>query len=172
MVTQKEIACLRWISAMLEAKKVPYQIVGGAACRIYGSARVLNDIDLYVPEILLPIVADSLGHLVTWGPSHHRDDHWDLTYLKAKYEDLKIEIAAADSTKFWSHSNNRWVAAAIDFTNCSRIKLDVDLVVSVMPCDQLISYKKLLGRSVDLADILELEEKVVLLNQSGQCSMS
>ena len=46
ILTSQTIEGLRWIVEILNRNHIPYQLVGGLAAKIYGSARDINDIDI------------------------------------------------------------------------------------------------------------------------------
>ncbi|MEP5760579.1 MAG: hypothetical protein ABJ327_14955 [Litoreibacter sp.] len=136
---------------------MPYQIVGGLAARAHGASRPLYDIDLYMP-FSNPRWRDFLEDIdpyVVWGPKAVVEGAWDLTYLKANYHGQKIEIGDTADLKIQSSMTGEWVKQVIDFeTSIAKSLLDCE--IKVMPVDQLIAYKRLLGRDVDQQDVREL----------------
>ena len=98
---------------------------------------------------------EDINPYVVWGPKTVVEGAWSLTYLKANYHGQKIEIGDTADLKIQSCMNGEWVEQVIDF-EASIVKSILDLEIEVMPVDQLIAYKRLLGRDVDQQDIQEL----------------
>ena len=144
---------LRWLTSLLEDLGIDYQVVGGLAARCHGADRPLADIDLYVPdEAALDRIADAAGDRVIRVPAPHRDEHWDLTFLALECGGWKIEIASAEGARVWNGETERWESAAIRFERSEAVAVD-GLELLVMPKDDLIRYKKGLGREVDRLDL-------------------
>jgi hypothetical protein len=129
---QRISRALAWIIERLRQHDVAYQVVGGLAARAYGAHRPLVDIDFYVPFDKATALLEEVRPFITWGPEHHTGDKWDLTYLKVEYRGQRIEYEDSTSVCVFG------------------------VEVEVMPKDELIRYKRHLGREVDLIDIEQL----------------
>lgn len=146
---------LRWITDLLGALRVPYQAAGGLAARAHGATRALADLDFYVSSSRLPEIARAAGAHVVRPPSRHRDDCWDLVFMKIEYAGCEIELAGAEEARFFDRPAGEWRDAGIDFDASVEMQV-LGVIVPVMPCAQLIAYKRALGREVDLKDLSEM----------------
>lgn len=153
--TDTDRLALGWIIGLLRELDVPHQAVGGLAARAHGATRPLADLDFYVPARTLPDIARAAGTCVVRPPSHHRDDHWDLVFMKIEYAGREIELAGAEDARFFDGAAGEWRDARIDFA-ASVAKEVCGVSVPVMPLDQLIDYKRALGRKVDHQDVAEM----------------
>jgi hypothetical protein len=148
---------LRWIIEILQMHDIPYQVCGGLAARIYGSTRVLNDIDLYMPLARFDEIRPDVEAAITWGPAHETSAHWDLTYVKMGYAGQKIEIGDSEATSIFDSAAQRWIKQDICFDQ-SVYSVVYDVRIPVMPKAQLLAYKAILARDVDLTDISQIKQ--------------
>ena len=148
---------LRWIVEILERRAIPYQACGGLAARAYGSTRELADIDLYMPMARFDAIRPEVEAAVTWGPAYETGARWDLTYVKMLYEGQKIEIGDSDTTLIFDEAEQQWVKQDIHFDQSVYVEV-YGVRIPVMPKDQLITYKLMLAREVDLIDIEQMEQ--------------
>ena len=147
---------LGWARDVLLELEMQYQVVGGLAAIAHGATRPLVDIDLYVPdEVSLARFAEAVRVHVIRPPAFHRDDHWDLTFMKLEWEGWPIEAAAASTARVWNRNSGSWQPAAIRFEDSVVCTIE-GVEVPVMPRGQLISYKEGLGRDVDVLDVASL----------------
>jgi len=150
---------LRWIVHALDRHNVPYQIVGGAAARAYGAYRELVDIDIYVPFDEAAGLLEEVKPYVTWGPEHHSGDEWDLTFLKIDYGGQKVELGDSSSgPRFFDQKNQRWVEQRIGYERSASVEL-FGVEAKVMPKEELVEYKAVLGREVDRADLEQIADR-------------
>jgi predicted nucleotidyltransferase len=77
---------LKWIIDLMENNNIQYQVVGGLAAKAYGASRELVDIDLYVSGKDFLKVCDLAKEYITWGPSHFKNESWDLEYAKFEFK--------------------------------------------------------------------------------------
>ena len=149
---------LRWIVGLLESLGVPFQAVGGLAARAYGAHRPLNDLDFYVPTDRLADIAAAAGDRVVRPPTSYRDEAWDLTFMRMEYLGCAIELGGADGARLYDRQCGVWRSAAIDFSrSVPRRVLGVE--VPTIPRDELVAYKRALGRDVDLSDLDQLQAR-------------
>lgn len=146
---------LTWLKGVLQELEIPFQVVGGLAAIAHGGTRELHDIDVYVPEgaleAILPQVAEHHSH----GPLRHRGEHWDCVFMEVRYAGEEIEIADAARTRLRSDPGDAWQPAGVDF-GASVAGDAFGVTIPVMPRDQLIDYKRRLGREVDRLDLADL----------------
>ena len=146
---------LGWIVGVLRRADVPFQVVGGLAARAYGATRPLVDLDFYVPSSRLDDVAEKTAAYVTRLPSRHRDENWDLTFMKLEYEGRPIELGGADGARYFDRQAGQWREAGIRFDASVEMTI-FGIRVPVMPLDQLVEYKQRLDRDVDRQDVAEI----------------
>lgn len=152
---EKVYRALAWLKARLETEQIDWQIVGGLAARIHGGRRPVADIDLYIPSDQAARLLPHLQPFLTKPLQHYCEAGWDLEYCQLIYQGQKIEIGLTPGSRIFSDHDERWYPLAIDFAG-SVIGHYGDLAVPVMPVAELIAYKQILGREVDLIDIDQL----------------
>lgn len=155
-MSNNPIPALNWIISFLEGNNIPYVVCGGLAAQAYGADRQLADIDLYVPDEHLNSIAEFGTPYITYGPAHHVGDQWDLTYVKFNYQGQDVEIGSDKECKILDHQTTQWVTKDIRFDDYERHEL-YGVECKVMTKAQLISYKQLLNREVDIEDIKAME---------------
>ena len=142
---------LLWIQSILERADVPYQIVGGLAAYIYGAQRPIADIDLYIPNNDVLKLEDELAAFISKPLQHYIEEGWDLEYMQLIYKGQKIEIGLVPGVKL-QQKNGDWVNQTIDFTTSVMSEFE-GVRLPLMPKVQLIQYKTILSREVDIFDI-------------------
>ncbi len=147
---------LEWLKDVCDSQEVEFQIVGGLAATIHGGSREVADIDLYIQKSDADKVLPQISSYISRPLNHYIDGSWDLEYLQLIYKSQKIEIGLFPGTKIRSSENGLWCELHTNFST-SVIKSYLGVEVPVIPVAQLISYKRILGREVDLIDIQELE---------------
>ncbi|WP_424971229.1 hypothetical protein [Dinoroseobacter sp. S76] len=154
----EQAEALRWITGTAAQHALPYQVCGGLAALAQGGSRPLHDIDLYMPfaHPKWPEFLRAITPYLTWGPEAVVERQWNLTYLKLLYHGQKIEIGAAEDTRIQDKVTGAWIPQVIDFEVSVRCDV-LGCAIDVMPASQLIAYKRLLAREVDLIDICDLE---------------
>jgi hypothetical protein len=146
---------LAWIVELLHGLKVPFQAVGGLAAKAYGAKRPLADLDFYVPTARLADIAHATAPYVVRSPSHHRDESWDLIFMKIEYDGCEVELAGAEAARFFDRRAAQWREAGIDF-GLSIERNILGVRVLVMPVEQLVAYKRQLARDVDNKDVVDI----------------
>jgi hypothetical protein len=149
-------AALIWITDILKELNVPFQIAGGLAARVYGAKRELDDIDIDIPEDKFDVVKERVAEFITFGPEHFVSDKWDLMLMTLRYHDQDIDLGGAYQTKIFDIFTQQWRLLETDLTK-TEMKEIFGLLFPVIPCKDLIEYKKMLSREVDVIDIREIQ---------------
>jgi hypothetical protein len=150
-------AALIWIVNELTQRHIPFVIVGGLATLAYGGSRPLNDIDIDVPDSVLPRLANELKAHVDFGPEHSVNECFDCQILGISYLGQAIELGGADSLLIRDVRLGTWIHWPTDLsiTECVTV---LGVEVPVIRRDRLIEYKKMAGRETDIIDVRELEQ--------------
>jgi hypothetical protein len=148
-------SALGWIVDVFGRAEVAYQAVGGIAARAFGATRPLVDLDFYLAATDLKDVLPDVNDYCVWGPTHFRDDSWDLTFAKLDWRGVRIELAEAEGARYFSKAQGVWIDQDVDFDRSERVEvLGVELLV--MPREQLIAYKRALDRRMDRRDVAQM----------------
>ncbi|EGQ8294109.1 MazG-related protein [Vibrio parahaemolyticus] len=154
-MSEKVKLALNWLKDLLESESIQYQVVGGLAATIHGGSREIADIDLYIHNADANRILARVAPYISKPLTHYSEYGWDLEYFQLVYQNQKIEIGLAQSTKIQSSLDGSWHQLEIDFSK-SVVKSYQGIELQVIPVHQLIEYKQILGREVDLIDIQQL----------------
>jgi len=156
----KQLPALNWIIEFIESNSIPYVVCGGLAAKVYGSKRKLNDIDLYVPDEYFASIVKFGKPYITYGPTHHKGNQWDLTYVQFNYLGQEVEVGSDKDCKIFDSLQARWSVQHIDFENWERREI-YGVELRIMEKNDLVAYKKKLNREVDLEDIAQISDNVL-----------
>ncbi len=156
-MTSKVTDALVWIKSILDDENVQYQVVGGLAANIHGGKRPIADIDMYIPYDSAEVVLKQVREYISKPLSHYLEGAWDLEYFQLIYRGQKVEIGLSPGAKIMNHDTGEWVEQAIDFS-LSVVGNFHGVEVPTMPKSELVAYKSLLGREVDIIDISEISK--------------
>ncbi|MEJ0061987.1 MAG: hypothetical protein WDO70_01960 [Alphaproteobacteria bacterium] len=145
-----------WLVGILQKHSVPFVVGGGLAVRSYGAQRPLQDIDVDIRAADFPRLVDDIKPYITFGPARLVDENWDLPIIVLNHHGQDIDICGGDDTKIFDAQNNIWVSVPMDLAAAAPREI-FGLTIPVMTPEQLIAYKTLLKRPVDIEDIAALE---------------
>jgi hypothetical protein len=146
-----------WIINILTQLNVPFQVAGGLAAITYGSTRPLEDIDIDIAEDKFVLVKAEVNDFIIYGPTQFKDETWDLMLMTLNYHGQLIDLSGAYDTKIYDKENNKWRHLSADFTT-SEIKNIFGVAVPVISKCELLYYKKIIARPVDLIDVAQIEK--------------
>lgn len=151
-------AALQWIVTILRKHKIPFQISGGFAARVYGSKRKLADIDIEIPEKDFQKIVPDVRKYIQFGPKIYKDHEWDTLFMKLKYKGQNIEFDGAYKRKMFSAKTKKWINIRSDYSKAKRKRV-YGMLVPIISKDHLIKHKKILMRKVDKEDLKYLENR-------------
>jgi hypothetical protein len=110
---------------------------------------------MYIPAACGARLAGELQDYISKPLRHYVEDVWDLQYFQVMMKGQKIEFGLSPGARIFDKKSNQWIDQSIDFSR-SRKVVFAGMQISVMPREDLIAYKTLLGRDVDKCDINEM----------------
>jgi hypothetical protein len=152
-LTEPHRRALRTLLPLLNDLGIRYQITGGLAGNIYGSAWPLHDIDIDVARDDLPKLLARLDAAVVRPLSRLVDDEFDLELATVRLEGVEVDISQAEDAAVFQRGAR--VPLVVDLGRAEEHVLEGHRV-RVVPLDDLIAYKELIGRTADLADLYRL----------------
>lgn len=138
-------------------RNIPFQAVGGLAVRAWGGRRDLVDLDFYVPDAALPVLARHTGFAAR-GPERIRDDCWDVLVVTLDVGGCRVELGGAETARYRERHTGEWHGAHIGFDR-GVTRTVLGRPIPVMPKDDLVCYKSRLDREVDLVDLHALTRR-------------
>lgn len=147
---------LKWITDILQKHDIPFQITGGFAANIYGTKRELADIDIEIPAAAFDDVFAEVRDYIIYGPENYKDENWDLLLMTLKYKGQEVDICDSNP-KIFNKLTGEWDETSVDLSKAV-LKEVFGIQIPVVPIEDLIKYKKKLGREVDLIDVKEMLE--------------
>jgi hypothetical protein len=140
------------IIGILEKHKIPYRISGGFAARIYGSKRKLADIDIEIPDRKFNKILPEIKPYIKIGPKRFKDNLMDTYGLSMQYKEQIIDLSGTETEILFDVRKNKWVKSKIDLSKVIKKKI-YGKIVNVIRRGDLIAYKKMIRREVDIKDI-------------------
>lgn len=161
LVTPEQAGVLLWLDRLLTVHNIAYQITGGLAAIAHGARRPLFDVDIDVSRADLEAVRDLLRPHLVDDIYRLRDENFDLTLLTAAVEGVTVDVSQAEDAYY------RDLAGGLH-------RLDADLgrsvrrrvagiYLPVIDRDDLIAYKRIIGRPTDLVDV----EQILAADRAG-----
>jgi len=172
-MTRKTKEAFKWIVRILKKHKVPFQIAGGFAARVYGSERKLNDIDIETPDDRIKEIVPDVKKYIIFGPKRCVEEGFNVFSLILEYKGEIIDVTGCNTGKFFSSKHKKWMKDEVDLSKAVKKKV-FGLMAPVVPKKALIRYKKELMREVDIVDLMALEKsekfdlKQIISNRSSK----
>lgn len=145
---------LEWITLLLEQRQIPYKVSGGLAARVHGATRPLADIDIDMPDSRLLELEEICSDFITRPLGAYEDESWRIKLLTLSYHGQEIDLVGAGGEIF-NVQQGCWEGR--------RCNLDERLLVDLYGTrtwvdtrENLLRYKQVLGRPVDVKDCNEM----------------
>ena len=146
-----------WIIKILKKHKVRFEIGGGLAAKVYGSKRKLADIDIDLNQKNYQKIMKEIRPYLVFGPRVYKDKNWKLELVTLRYKGQYIDLGGIVHAKIFNSKKKKWIILRSHLSH-ARLKKIYGINVPVEDEMELISYKKILRRKVDLEDVKQLED--------------
>ena len=148
---EKTKKALLWIIEILNQQKISFQISGGFAAKLYGSARSLNDIDIDIPENEFTKIVTEVKGYITFGPRQFKDKKWDIFLMTLNYFGQEIDIGS-ENFKIFDSNSKQWLSFSTVPNKVIWMPV-AGITVPVIAKEELIHYKSYLDGEHQKTDI-------------------
>ena len=100
---------------------------------------------------------EAAGDHVVKGTHNRRSHFWDIIYMVLEYQGQMIEIISDRNINILDTGRHSWIRLSLDFSRFQRKKI-WGLQARIMDRQDLIPYKSLLNRDVDIQDIRDMKK--------------
>ena len=154
-LTATQHHALRRLVALLDAAGACWQFTGGFAGNLHGSRWPLHDLDVDVAREDLPRVEELLAPYTISPLGPYADDEFELVLWRGEIDGQPVDVSQAEEA--FALVGGRRSPLNVNLALRRRASV-LGLDVWVQPLEELIAYKKLLGRSADLAELRALRD--------------
>lgn len=152
---RKTQEAFNWIVNILRENKILFQFTGGFAAKIYGSNRDLADFDIEISDKDIKKILPQINEFIVKGPTRYKDEQFDIFAVFVNYKGQEIDICGSNTQRLYNKNKCKWEKQNINLKNAIRKKA-YGKMVPFIPLNDLIYYKKIIARKVDLQDIKNL----------------
>lgn len=150
---------MKWIVGILEEHKIPFQIAGGLAARIYGATRPINDVDIDIPEDRFEEILETVKPYIIYGPAQYKDERWDTKLMTLNFQGQEIDISGAYLLKICDARTGVWQHISTDLSKVNQ-KIVFGISVPVIPVKELVEYKSMLVGEHQKHDIDAIKHQI------------
>jgi len=150
---------LKWIVRILKKRKIRFNVGGGLAAYVYGSKRMLVDIDLNIRNEDFEKILPDVKKYIIESPHFSKSKNWQCYYMEFEYKGIIVEIGGDKGCKMLNSKTKKWQKVR-DGLFKPTIKKVFGLNLPLIPKKRLIAYKKKLMRKVDIIDLKNLGQKI------------
>ena len=122
-------AAFLWIINILKKHKVPYQITGGFAAKIYGVKRELADIDIEVPEEKYDDAFDNLRKdvkpFIVFGPKRYKKEGFNVFLMTLKYKGQLIDICGTHTDMLFDKRKRKMIKTPVYLKKYTKKQLNI-----------------------------------------------
>lgn len=140
---EKALNALKWIVGILNENNIPYCIGGGMATYLYGSDRLVNDIDISVSGKYFSTIVPLVKDYIIAEPKHYKNDKWDCTTLSLNYEGQDIDMTDADTLMMSKREGTEWIKSKEIYQKYPNVNKELrGIHISLMDPRVLFEYKQ------------------------------
>jgi hypothetical protein len=152
-ITPKQLDVIVYFVDALKRANFAYQITGGLAGNIYGSKWPLHDVDIEISLKDMEAVAELFKEFLIIKPRDYEDKEFRMRLMILEKDSVAVDISAVED--FYVRCAGSWLKVETDLKGAQDVTWK-GMQLKVQPLKDIISYKQLLGRIDDVADLIRL----------------
>lgn len=156
MFTDLQKQVFKKVISILKENHITFQVTGGLAAIVYGAKRSLYDIDIDIAKKDIQKIKELFSDYITEDLHHLQNGKFDIYVMTLKIDGVEIDISQAEENYIIDEEGKK-IGGDADISNARIMEID-GIEVPVEDKDELISYKRILGRDTDLIDIKQITQ--------------
>lgn len=156
LLSKHQIRALGELSEKLSNSNLQYLVIGGLAALAWGVERTLVDIDIQVSKKDFDKVKGLFSRNIEVDDRRYLTDRWDIRQMIIKLHDTDIDVCQAEDFYVLKDDCRCLVPNQVKRAVPKQI---YGINAPVMPLNQLIAYKQIIARPIDLQDIAALQAR-------------
>jgi hypothetical protein len=153
LLNDNQLEVLANVQKTLEENDILFIAIGGLASIAWGVNRPLADIDIQVQDEDLLAVKRLLSDYMVTDIRHYVTEKWDIQQMVLSINGVGVDVCGAEVFYVIKDGKRYRVKNSIDNAVVKEVQ---HLQIPVLPKEQLIAYKEIIGRPVDLRDLTQL----------------
>jgi len=158
MLTKIQKQVLQKLVLSLNKSNVPFQVSGGLAAFFYGSQRDLYDIDIDVYKKDIPKIRKLFKKYIIKDYYNLTDEQFDIWLLTLMIDNVLVDISQTEEAYVLKKDGIK-IKMDSNISKAKHIEY-YGLKIPVQDKEELITYKKIIGRGTDLIDIRSMQQSM------------
>jgi len=154
MITKVHRKVLELVVNKLRENRILFQVSGGLAAIAYGAKQPLYDIDIDVHKKDISKIRRIFKTNIQDDYYHFQDENFDIWLITLNVHGIDVDISQVEDF-FCIKGKNSKVKIDTYLSKANEVVIE-GIRVPVQSKEELIEYKKILSREVDLADIRQI----------------
>ena len=156
MLSKDQKRVLVQVTKTFKENNIPFQITGGLAAIAYGCRRDLFDIDIDISKKDIEKVRKLFKENITEDLHHLQNGRFDIYVMSFEIDGVNVDISQLEENYVIDKEGNK-IGGDYNFSNTKIMEIE-GLKLPVEDKNELVNYKKILGRDTDLIDIQQMTE--------------
>lgn len=154
MLAPVQLKVLAHVAEVLLANNILFQLTGGLAAIAYGARRTTSDLDIGVNRVNIPRVQSLFASNVEKGYLEGPQKGGGIYLITLRIEGVRVDIGQVENNCY-GYSGERVVCIDSHIENSQIVSIG-GMKLPVQNKEELILYKSILAREVDLEDIKQI----------------
>ncbi len=154
LLSEAQKQTLRQVAQTLKENHIPFQATGGLAAIAYGADRPLWDIDIDVSKKDIPKIRELFKEYITEDYHRLQNERWDIYVMSIQMNGVVVDFSQMEEN-YQIDKQGRRIGGDYDFSKSTEMEIE-GIKLPVEDKDELIAYKRIVGRDTDLSDVRQI----------------
>lgn len=159
-ISKNQLQALEILSSKLDEHNIKFIVIGGLAAILWGSKRSLVDIDILVSSKDFEATATLFKEFVVTKPRHYTKNGWDIQQFILEIYGVTVDVCDGEKLYFKKDGKTHQINSHLDNPDVKEVE---NLNIPVLTLEELIRYKNIIARHVDIVDLIYIDNSSTIL---------